>query len=134
MIVADVNLLAYLLIPGARSGRAERVYERDAHWLAPPLWPSEFLSILVNTLRAGLIKPGQADALWAKAPALILAEQEPDPLSVVRLAVKRGISAYDAQYVVLAQALGTGMVTAYKPLLRKVPPYAASIDSFAGGS
>ena len=133
MIVADANLLAYLLIPGAHTGVAERTYERDAHWVAPPLWRSEFLNILVNSLRSGLIKPGQADSLWARAPALILAEQEPDPLSVIRFAVKRGISACDAQYVVLAQALGTVVVTADKPLLRKCPQYAVSIDRFADG-
>jgi predicted nucleic acid-binding protein len=130
MIVADANLVAYLLIPGAHTAAAEKVYEIDSDWVAPPLWRSEFLNILVSAVRAKMLKQGQADTTWARAPSLILAEQEPDPLGVVRFAVKRGISGYDAQYVVLAQTLGTVAVTADKPLVRKCPEHVMSIDRF----
>lgn len=133
MIVADANLIAYLLIPGAHTTAAEKTYEIDSHWVAPPLWRSEFLNVLVNTVRAALLKPKPAEALWGKALSLILAEQEPDLSSTLHLAVKQGISAYDAQYIVLAQVLGTVLVTADKPLLRKFPAHAVSIEQFAVG-
>jgi len=133
MIVADANLIAYFLISGAHTAAAEKTYEIDSHWVAPPLWRSEFLNVLVNTVRAGLLKPKSAEAVWGRALSVILAEQEPDWSSTFSLAVSQGISAYDAQYIVLARTLGTVLVTADKQLLRKFPAHAVSIEQFALG-
>lgn len=133
MIVADANLLAYLLIPGGHTEAAEKAYELDPDWVAPTLWRSEFLNVLMSAVRARILKPGQADAAWSRAPSVILADQEPDLLDALHLAVKRGISGYDAQYVVLAQALGTVVVTVDKPLIHKCPDLVVSLERFAAG-
>lgn len=125
-----LNLIAYMLIPGVHTEAAERIYAIDSDWVAPPLWRSEFASVLVNSVRTAMLKQTHADAAWAKAPALLVAEQEPDLLTAMHLAVKLNISAYDAQYVALAQDLGTIVVTADRTLARRCPDLAASMQRF----
>ena len=56
MIVVDVNVLAYLLIPGKHTGSAERLLEADAHWAAPRLWRSELRNVLATYLRSNLLQ------------------------------------------------------------------------------
>ena len=47
MIVVDTNILAYLYLPGDFTERAEALLAKDADWVAPTLWRSEFRNILV---------------------------------------------------------------------------------------
>ena len=58
------------------------------------------------------------------------AEQEPDPMDVLRLAVSRAISAYDAQFVVLARTLRTILITADRRLVRQCPDEAIHVSHF----
>jgi predicted nucleic acid-binding protein len=71
MIVADTNLIAYLLIQGEHTERARRVYTRDPDWRAPPLWRSEFLSVLATTVKAGVLSADQAQSTWSTAVELL---------------------------------------------------------------
>jgi predicted nucleic acid-binding protein len=65
MIVCDVNLIASMLIPGVHTEAAERIYAIDSDWVAPPLWRSEFASVLVNSVRTAMLKQTHADAARA---------------------------------------------------------------------
>jgi hypothetical protein len=51
VIVADVNLVAYLVLGGPQQTLAERVLQRDTVWAAPLLWRSEFRSVLAAFMR-----------------------------------------------------------------------------------
>ena len=51
MIVVDVNVLAYLLIPGKFTEAAEQLLAEDSAWVVPRLWRSELRNILATYLR-----------------------------------------------------------------------------------
>ena len=60
MIIADTNLVSYLLIEGERTVAVRRVHEKDPDWKLPTLWRSEFLNVFtvvaVTTDAGGLFQ------------------------------------------------------------------------------
>ena len=135
MIVADTNLVGYLLIEGERTTEARRIWRRDADWMLPPLWRSEFLNVLALSVRAGELGAGQARLCWQRAAALFRSsELEPGGTAVLETALRLGISAYDAHFVVVAEELGAMLVTADRELLERCPEQAVSMARFARGT
>ena len=55
MIVVDVNVLAYLYLPGPFTASVEKLLLRDAQWAAPRLWRSEFRNILATYMRKDML-------------------------------------------------------------------------------
>jgi predicted nucleic acid-binding protein len=125
VIVVDVNVLAYLLIPGSRTIDAEALLNHDSVWAAPRLWRSEFRNILSNYLRADALTVAHAVALFDCAAELIGPEEyESESSSVLELSQASKCSAYDCEYVALAQFLDVKLVTADKKLARAFPKLA----------
>jgi predicted nucleic acid-binding protein len=132
VIVADTNLVAYLLTPGERTEAAEAVRARDSEWVAPPLWRSEFGSVLVQHLRAGSLDQATALAAWEDAEALFSGrEQAATAASILDVALRHTLSAYDAEFVALAEGLGVPLVTGDRRVLKGCPGVAVSIEDFA---
>ena len=132
MIVADTNLIAYLLIDGEHTGSARRVWRRDPSWTAPPLWRSEFLDVLVTAVAAKVLGEDDAALAWHRGTSLMRGrEREPSGSDVLHRAVALGLSAYDAHFVVLAEALDVPLVTGDRRILRACPERAVSPRKFA---
>ncbi len=129
MIVADTNLVTYGVIEGDRTEAAGRVRQRDGDWVAPPLWASEFLNVLVTHVRSGKLTVEQARAVWATGRALVR-EVETDRPHALELATTRGLSGYDAEFVALAERLGIRLVTDDRRVLAACPDVAVSLDAF----
>lgn len=128
MIVVDSNVLAYLYLPGEFTEAAERLLESDADWHAPVLWRSEFRNILAGYLRRGLLTFDQACAIQLEAEALLHGgEHEPDSRSVLELVRASDCSAYDCEFVVVAETLGAKLVTLDAKLLKAFPRTARSL-------
>lgn len=70
MIVADTNLIVYLVMPSPYTEAAERLLIRDPDWVVPFLWRSEFRNVLSLYLRKGLIRFDQALAIQAEMETL----------------------------------------------------------------
>ena len=135
MIVVDANVIAYALIAGDHTAAALAVRRRDPAWAVPELWRHEFLSILVQYVRARGMAQAEAAALYERAEALLMAAEQPvDFTAALALAVRYSLSAYDAQYLALARVLGTRCVTGDTELWQKVPGLAVSMEAFAGGA
>lgn len=131
MIVADANLLAYLIIRGERTLVARAIHAGDRDWVAPPLWRSELRAILLKYLRAGLADLPSAFAAWARAEATM--RDAPLPVNTelaLDLSLSRGISSYDAEYVAMATELGVPLITNDRKLIRACPHETVSMDDF----
>ena len=122
MIVADSNLIASCVLESEATEAALRLRRRDGDWAVPRLWRYEVMNIFATLTRTGRLAAGMAERLYAPLEdALRAGERDPSPASVFALCEKHGITAYDAQFVALARALGCPLYTQDKELLRKVP-------------
>lgn len=128
MIVVDTNVLAYLYLPGGHTPGAERLLEREPAWAAPPLWRSEFRSVLAGYLRRGALRLDQACLLQAEAESMMAAhEHEVDSDAVLSLIAGSNCSAYDCEFAALAQALETKLFTVDAKLLKAFPGIAVPL-------
>jgi predicted nucleic acid-binding protein len=131
VIVADTNLLAYFFIDGEFTAAATAVYDRDSNWVAPPLWRSEMLNVLSSYVRRGSLSLAQAVEIFRSAEEVVLSSvEEPSPEEILRLAAASRCTAYDCEYVALAQLLGVPLVTNDGPVLRAFPATAMSLEAF----
>lgn len=132
MIVVDVNIIAYLWIPGDLSTYAEKVLLRDDEWVSSILWKSEFRNILAKYLRGGHINSYAAQSCLDAAEKQ-MAQRDyivPSALIMQKVAISN-CSAYDCEYVALAENLQVPLVTSDKQILREFPQTAVSLKKFA---
>lgn len=135
MIVADANLLTFLVIRGDNTTVARAIFAGDPFWIAPPLWRSEMRSVLLKHLRAGLIDFASALGAWARAEATM--RDAPLPVNTeltLDLSLSRGISSYDAEYIAMATELGVPLITNDRKLIRACPRETVAMDAFLPGS
>jgi predicted nucleic acid-binding protein len=134
MIVADANLLAYLVMPGERTAEAEHVLSQDAHWVAPLLWRSELRSVLHKYIQRGDLTVAKAVALLEQAAEVLGGrESEVDSRAVFALASRSGCSTYDCEYVALAEMLDVPLVTSDRAVLKAFPKRAVAPATFRAG-
>ncbi len=132
MIVVDTNLLVYLYVPSGLTARAEAVFARDSDWVAPLVWRSEFRSALVGLIRQGQLTVPLAGEMAHRAESWMSGrEYAVTTDDVLRLAEGSDCSAYDCEFVAVAQDLAVRLVTADRQLLRAFPDTAISLDAFA---
>jgi predicted nucleic acid-binding protein len=128
MIVVDSNVVAYLYLPGEHTASAEALLEQDADWAAPLLWRSEFRNILAGCMRRKTLSFEMARELQLEAESLLAgAEHDVDSRQVLELVRDSDCSAYDCEFVALAQALGVKLVTLDGKLLKAFPKVAVSL-------
>ncbi len=132
MIVADSNALAYLTIRSEFSALAEAVYAVDASWAAPLLWLSEYRNTLAKymqhrgmTMESALLSLRSAEEVIGGREYSVSSEK------ILELVKDSGCSAYDCEYVALAQDLGVPLVTTDKGIQRAFAKTAVSLEKFA---
>lgn len=131
MIVADTNLIAYLLIRSDQTPAAEAALRKDADWAAPLLWRSEFRNVLALYLRQGHLTLADALQYMQEAEGLLSGrEYEVPSAPVLELSQRSGCTAYDCEFVHLAQHLGIGLVTSEGRVLDAFPDVAVSLQDF----
>ena len=132
MIVVDTNLLAYAVLPGERTEAALAVAERDAEWVAPALWRWELRNVLAMAMRVRRMRLASALAAFRLAEQLVSdAEPEASTEACLRLSARGYVSAYDAEFVFVAEELDLSLVTADRRLVRAFPGRAVSPEEFA---
>ena len=135
MIVADTNVLAHLLIEGEFSEAAEQAYAKDTQWVAPLLWRSEFRNVLVKSIGKRHLDLSEAVQVLLAAEVFMHENEYDVPsLDVLQLASSGRCTAYDAEFVVLARALGVKLITTDAALLKAFPEIALSPPRFVLGA
>ena len=134
MIVVDTNVIAYCWIRSERSEIAQRVRLCDPAWQVPILWRSELRSAITAYLWRGTLEVG--DAGWimrAAEDALAGCEHVVSSGAVLELAARTRLSAYDCEFVALAQSLGVPLVTEDRAVLKAFPDVALTMEGFLSG-
>ena len=131
MIVVDNDVISYFWLDADRTDAARATRERNADWVAPRLWRSEFRNVLYQHMRHRDLPLDDALRIAREVEA-DMADQtyEVATPDVLRLVEATGHSAYDCEYVALARRLGVSLVTGDKRLSDLFPDTAVLLESF----
>ena len=131
MIVVDTNIISYFYISSERSSQAEKLLIADSHWNAPALWRSEFRNVLSQYFRKKILAFNDVLLIIQQAEKLLTDNELEIPSAhIMQLVSSSNCSAYDCEFVALAQYLNVPLITADKKVLREFPNIAKSLDSY----
>jgi len=132
LIVVDTNIIAYLVIAGAQTAFADRVFVYDPDWAAPLLWRSEMRNLLSLYLRREEMNVTDAKRVMERAELTVAGnEYSVDSGRVLELAGASGCTAYDCEFIALAESLGVPLVTSDKKLLATFRDIAVPLSAFS---
>ncbi len=131
MIASDCTLIAQFFLTTPETELARRVALADDVWLVPPLWRSEFRSVLRKyLLRQELSVERCIEVTFAAESRLFGGETQVSSADVMNLVATSRCSAYDAEYVSLAQSFSVPLVTSDRRLHEIFPSVAVSPAEF----
>ena len=131
MIVADTNLIGYFFIKGDYTPSAQAVFKKDPAWIAPLLWRSEFRNVLALFMRRKFLNFSRALDLIGEAEFLMNGMEYSVPSSAVLSLVENSrCSAYDCEFVALAQELDLVLVTSDSLILKEFPSISVHISEY----
>jgi len=134
VIVVDTNVIHYCWVSGQNTELAQGVWRRDPDWHAPFLWRSELRNILAAYLRRGMMSRPQIDAILRAADhALAQRSHHVGDAAVLEVVESSPLTAYDAEFVALANGLSVPLVTADRAVLKAFPERALTMQAFAAG-
>lgn len=131
MIVVDTNVIVYLWLRVDQTPEAERLYAKDPNWIAPMLWRSEFRNALLLYIRKEKMTIDQAMYAIERAEEQMRNhERAVDSRAAMMLAVDSGCSAYDCEFIAVAESAGVPLITSDRRILQSFPEIAQSIADF----
>jgi predicted nucleic acid-binding protein len=131
MIVVDTNVISYLLIAGDRTEACRKVLQKDPSWAAPFLWRSEFRNVLCLHMRHSKMSLEGAISRSKEAMKLLYGrEYSITSELLLELVQESPISAYDAEFVCLAERMETKLITTDKKILKLCHRVAISPEEF----
>jgi predicted nucleic acid-binding protein len=135
MIVVDTNIIGYLFLSSNKSSLSEQALLIDSIWAAPRLWRSEMRNVLALYIRKNLLSLVDAQQIMAGATDLMQGQEyEVTSNQVLDLVNVSSCSAYDCEFVSLAQDLKVSLVTVDRQILMDFPNTALSLEAFVGAS
>ncbi|VAW83724.1 hypothetical protein MNBD_GAMMA16-1229 [hydrothermal vent metagenome] len=135
MIVADTNIITYLLLPTSYTSSVDSLYKIDSDWAAPRLWKSEFRNVLALYLRKKIITLEKALQLQDMAESIIdRNEFDISSPQILALIESSNCSSYDCEFIALANQLNIPLVTQDKKILKEFPSRAISVVGFLSSS
>ena len=127
MIVVDTNVMVRLLVGGPGGADAARLFKHDPEWGAPVILMSELRNVLLGLVRQGALLPDQAKDMTDDAAAVLGDRVATVPSGqVFDAALECGLTAYDAELVALARAIGVPLATSDSAILQGAQDVAVS--------
>ena len=119
MIVVDTNVMVRLVVGGEDTADIAELFRQDTEWAAPGILMSELRNVLLGFVRRGVLTLRHAAEMSDDA-AVVLGDRiaRVDSTRVLETAMECGLTAYDAEFVVLARTLGVPLATLDKAILR----------------
>ncbi len=131
MIVADTSVLVPFFIPGDRTEQVQKVMRKDSDWIAPRLWRSEFRNALATQMRVSELALEMAVQAMTEAEDLLREREfEPSSETVLYLANLSGTTAYDCEFIALAQLFDIPLLTHDQKLISAFPETALAVASW----
>jgi predicted nucleic acid-binding protein len=125
VIVVDTNILVSLWLSADSGDIAERLLLVDHGWSAPLLWRSEFRNVLVGYVRRrALSLPKAVQIIMSAEDQMRNREFSVTSEAVIARAIASGCTAYDCEFVVLAEQLDVPLVTNDKQVVSAFPDLA----------
>jgi predicted nucleic acid-binding protein len=132
MIVVDTNVIASMWVPNDMDEWVYKLLKKDDDWVAPLLWRSEFRNVLSIYLRKDILEFSVVLQAIEEAEQLMDANEfEVNSTQVMSLVSNSSCSAYDCEFVALADDLNVQLVTFDKKILREFPDIAIHPEEFA---
>ena len=115
-----INVISYFYLSSEYSELAEQLFMKTSTWSAPMLWRSEFRNVLSFYVRKEIITLHDAIQIFESAESLLQQnEYEINSIQVLKLSQKSGCSAYDCEFVNLAQPTVSQAVSRGKKIAKK---------------
>ncbi len=131
MIVVDTNVAVYFFVPSESTKSAENLFKKDSDWHVPYLWRSEFYNTIAGHMRLGGMTENIALKIIDEAQSFFKGKEYfVSPKDVVSCLSKSTCSAYDCEFVVLAQKLNVPLITLDQKIIKEFPSVAQSIVEY----
>ncbi len=129
MIVVDANVMVHLVTGSAEYGeKAAALLRSDSEWAAPPILLSELRNVFIGFVRRGWVDLTQAVAMHDDAVALLGDRiTSVNGAAVLEVAESLRLSAYDAEFIVAAEALRCQLYSLDREILAAVPHLACGL-------
>jgi predicted nucleic acid-binding protein len=128
MLVVDTNIIAPFYIRGADTERVLELHRSDSLWRTDPLALIEFSNVLATYQRSRYLTTSEARTCLIEAerflrPHYVHLTQE----TALTIAIRYGVTTYDARFLAVALHLNTKLVTEDKRLRAAAPALTQSL-------
>jgi predicted nucleic acid-binding protein len=127
----DLRRYKYREMASPFSAAADAAWAKDADWIVPILWRSEFRNALAGSIRRRSLTVEEASAIANLAETMLDRKEFTVSTSTILQFVSRSnCSTYDCEFVALAQANGLRLLTVDRQIVREFPQVAISLKAF----
>ena len=131
MIVVDTNILVYLWLPGDFTIDAEKLLKKDSHWVSSILWKSEFRNVVSTFFKKEKITFDYAkEATLNAEEQMANFEYAVNSLIVLDKVKSSNCTAYDCEFIVLAEELNCKLITKDKEIINNFPNVAIDLHDY----
>jgi predicted nucleic acid-binding protein len=131
MIVVDTNVLSCLWFKSPHFEKVAELLKVDMEWVVPDLCRSEFRNVAAAYLRRGYYSLDEINWIIAQKESKMLGSYlDVDSQEVMKLASQSTCSSYDCEFVALAKAMSTHLITFDAKIVREFPGIAILADQY----